>query len=47
MDSGFLSQIINIPACGELTRADTLIPPADSPQMVTDPGSPPKCMIFS
>lgn len=31
----------------ELTRAETLTPPADSPTTVTDPGSPLKCMIFS
>lgn len=39
--------VIEIHYSCELTRAETLIPPADSPKIVTDPGSPPKCMIFS
>lgn len=32
---------------GTLTRIETLIPPADSPKMVTEPGSPPKLAMFS
>lgn len=30
----------------ELTRLETLMPPADSPKMVTRPGSPPKKLMF-